>query len=154
MDADAFNAWWKLDTGRSDSIEKYLTCMGLNPMAVEAALKGERDFPTLHHIELRPTGYKIERRSRMGDKISDFTFGQVATADTRQGTRETRTSFDKEACVLETITTLPILSQQKIKIVDRRWIMKETLLSGLDGTKCTHSCMHQNCRDQPIQKRR
>ena len=129
---DALNGWWKLDTKRSDTMEKYLMCMGLNPMAVEAALKGERDWPTLHRLEVNDSGYTIERRSRLSNTTLEIGFGDSTVSEMRYGQKEVTAKFDGKAFALETTTILP-LQNMKMKIVDRRWVMKEVIKSSGDS---------------------
>ena len=71
-----FNGWWKLDLEKSDTMEKYLGAMRLNEVAIQAALKGERDVPTLHRFHITSSSITIERRSRMGNNTTKLVFGK------------------------------------------------------------------------------
>lgn len=71
-----FNGWWKLDLENSDTMEKYLGAMRLNDIAIQAALKGERDVATLQKFHMTTTSVTIERRSRMGNNVTKMVFGK------------------------------------------------------------------------------
>ena len=70
------NGWWKLDLEKSDNMQKYLGAMRLNDVAIQAALKGERDVATLHKFHITTTSVTIERRSRMGNNITKLVYGK------------------------------------------------------------------------------
>ena len=74
------NGCWILDKSRDNwSMSEYLQTMNVDPLAIEAHEKGEKEYETYHTIEFidNNTGVKIVKRSRVNnDVVVELKFGQ------------------------------------------------------------------------------
>jgi hypothetical protein len=74
------NGCWILDKSRDNwSMNEYLQTMNVDPLAIEAHEKGEKEYETYHTIEFinNNTGVKIVKRSRVNnDVVVELNFGQ------------------------------------------------------------------------------
>ena len=74
------NGCWILDKSRENwSMSEYLQIMNVDPLAIEAHEKGEKEYETYHTIEFinNNTGVKIVKRSRVNnDVVVELNFGQ------------------------------------------------------------------------------
>lgn len=74
------NGCWILDKTRDNwSMNEYLQTMNVDPLAIEAHEKGEKEYETYHTIEFinDNTGIKIIKRSRVNnDVVVELNFGQ------------------------------------------------------------------------------
>jgi hypothetical protein len=68
---------WILDKSRENwSMNEYLKIMNVDPLAIEAHEKGEKEHDTFHTIELWQDRIKIIKRSRVNsDVVVDLVFG-------------------------------------------------------------------------------
>ena len=74
------NGCWILDKNRENwSMNDYLQTMNVDPLAIEAHEKGEKEYETYHTIEFisNNNGIKIVKRSRVNnDVVVELNFGQ------------------------------------------------------------------------------
>jgi hypothetical protein len=79
-DRTTLNGCWILDKSRDNwSMNQYLQTMNVDPLAIEAHEKGEKEYETYHTIEFinNNTGIKIVKRSRVNnDVVVELNFGQ------------------------------------------------------------------------------
>jgi hypothetical protein len=118
-----FNGWWKLDLETSDTMEKYLGAMNLNEVAIQAALKGERDVETLHRFHLTSSSVTIERRSRMGNNTTKLVFGKPVLKNLLTG-EKSMTASKQPGGKIEITIQMP-LQTGLVFITDTRTINEE-----------------------------
>ena len=66
----SLNGVWILDKTRGDwSMAPYLETMQVDPLAIEAHEKGDKETDTIHTIELTNTAVRIVKRSRVNNDL-------------------------------------------------------------------------------------
>ena len=146
-----FNGWWKLDLENSDTMEKYLTAMGLNAIAVQAALKGERDVATLQKFHMTATSVTIERRSRMGNNVTKMVFGKAIHKQMSTG-EKTMTATKTSDGGMEVLSRMPLVtgmvSINDVRCVDTDGNLRQVLTTAdKQGTVTTR--LYRRCEDPP-----
>jgi len=67
---DSLNGAWILDKNRGDwSMSRYLATMDADPLAIEAHEKGEKEYDTIHTIDLSDKAIKIIKQSRVNNDV-------------------------------------------------------------------------------------
>ena len=120
-----FDGWWQLDLDRSDTMEKYLGAMNLNEVAIQAALKGEKDVPTRHRFLVTDESVTIERRSRMGNNVTTLVYGKPNVKPMSTGEKKMVSSLDGD--VVKISIDMPLIDGL-VKIVDTREVKRGDVL--------------------------
>ena len=121
-----FDGWWQLDLERSDTMEKYLGAMNLNEVAIQAALKGEKDVPTRHRFVVTDEAVTIERRSRMGNNVTKLVYGEPNIKHMSTGEKKMMSSLEHGKVVKVTID-MPLIDGL-VKIIDTREVKRGGVL--------------------------
>lgn len=150
--AAILEGWWQLDVERSDTMQNYLSSMGLNETAVQAALKGERDMKTLHCFKIKSTSVTIERRSRMGNNTTKLMYNKPLTTTMSTGTK-TMTATKLPNGVIQIKTQMPLQSRTVI-ITDTRSVQDNVLhqvlvTEGDDASTRTETRRYYNKTEDP-----
>lgn len=87
---DSLNGCWILDKSREPwSMSQYLQVMKVDPLAIEAHERGEKENDTFHTIELDAKRVKIVKRSRVNNDLSvDLELGKEKVERLAPGDRE------------------------------------------------------------------
>jgi hypothetical protein len=90
---DSLNGCWILDKTVGDwSMNKYLETMQVDPLAIEAHDKADKENDTFHTIELDSKQVKITKRSRVNnDVVVQLELGKEQTEFLPPGNRPKRT---------------------------------------------------------------
>jgi len=109
---------WYLDMDRSDSMEDYLTMMGVPPLARQASTK-------LSHvlvINQSPTIFQITRLSKLGSNTKTMTIGEPQVIKQLKG--ETTMTVNVKRDEVETLTQFNNVPDQfKGQLLDRRTLI-------------------------------
>ena len=139
--ASDFDGWWQLDLERTDTMEKYLGAMNLNEVAIQAALKGEKDVPTRHRFLVTDESVTIERRSRMGNNVTKLVYGTPSVKAMSTGEKKMVSSLDSD--VVKISIDMPLIDGI-VKIVDTRavrrgGVLMQTLVTSQPGVAAKSS---------------
>ena len=125
--------------------------MKLNEVAIQAALKGERDVETLHRFHITVNSVSIERRSRMGNNITKLVFGKPVKKIMSTGEKSMTASKTPEG--VQIAIKMP-LSTGVVSIIDNRTLDEEgnllQILTTNDHVNQSTTTRHyKRCPDPP-----
>jgi hypothetical protein len=94
-----WSGWWKLDTTVSDTMQKYLSALGLSMTAIAAALKTEVEFSSFQCFKIEENFATVRRKSRLSRTVDSVMgqkhrLGQTESKDMRSGTQTSRAEFN------------------------------------------------------------
>ena len=125
---DSLSGAWILDKTRGTwPMKEYLETMEVDPLAIEAHEKGDRETDTIHTIEYNPPSIKIVKRSRVNnDLTTELELGVELVEYLNPGERPKRLLATSQGPGhLEIKSTLQTLSHGVAAVTDVKQLQQE-----------------------------
>jgi hypothetical protein len=128
MIRDSLNGTWILDKTREPwSMNEYLRTLNVDPLAIQAHEKGEKEQDTFHTIELDRHKVKIIKRSRVNnDLVVELVLGQEKVELLPPGERPKRSmATSDDLCHLELVSSLLTVNGNAF-VTDTKTLLQES----------------------------